>query len=134
MQSVVALMLLVFSPLFAKEADQFRQSTADHGEFEQLKQAFETGPDVTRACLGCHTNAARQIHQSTHWTWEFKNPETGQLLGKRHVVNNFCLAATPNIESCSSCHIGYGWEEEEFDFETEQNVDCLVCHDTKGNY
>jgi len=134
LRAFMVLVLLASSPLVAKEEENFRQSTADHGAFEQLKQNFETGPDVTKACLGCHTNAARQIHQSKHWTWEFKHPETGQMLGKRHVINNFCLAATPNIDSCSSCHIGYGWEDGEFDFASEEHVDCLVCHDTTGTY
>ena len=66
-------------------------STADHRKFEQLKVKFKTGPEVTRVCLECHTNAAKQIHQTKHWNWEYKNPDTGQMLGKRHVVNNFCI-------------------------------------------
>lgn len=109
-------------------------STADHSRFEQLNIRFTSGPEVTRACLECHTEAARQIHQSIHWTWEYDNPQTGQRLGKRHVINNFCLAATPNIASCSLCHIGYGWKDESFDFAAQDKVDCLVCHDTTGSY
>ncbi|MCL6416782.1 tetrathionate reductase family octaheme c-type cytochrome [Aestuariirhabdus sp. Z084] len=109
-------------------------STADHTQFDQLQVKFETGPEVTKACLGCHTLAAKQIHKSTHWTWEYENPNSGQLLGKKHVVNNFCLGATPNIAACSSCHIGYGWEEGKFDFTSEESVDCLVCHETTGLY
>ncbi|MBE9538324.1 MAG: tetrathionate reductase family octaheme c-type cytochrome [Proteobacteria bacterium] len=109
-------------------------STADHGKFEQLKVKFTSGPEVTRACLECHTNAAKQIHKTKHWTWEYKNPLTGQLLGKKHVLNNFCIAAVPNIASCSKCHISYGWKDESFDFSSEEAVDCLVCHDTTGLY
>lgn len=111
-----------------------KTSTADHTKFEELKVKFKTGPEVTRACLQCHTNAAKQIHQTKHWRWEYKNPDTGQLLGKRHVVNNFCISATPNIASCTKCHIGYGWKDDSFDFASEENVDCLVCHDTTGLY
>ena len=111
-----------------------KSSTADHRKFEQLKVKFKTGPEVTKACLKCHVNAARQIHQTKHWRWEYKNPDTGQLLGKRHVVNNFCISAAPNIASCTKCHIGYGWKDDSFDFASEENVDCLVCHDTTDTY
>ncbi len=109
-------------------------STADHGQFEVLNQKFETGPQVTKACLSCHTEAAKQIHKTKHWTWDYENPVTGQRLGKRNVVNNFCISAGPNIAACSSCHVGYGWKDDSFDFAAQENVDCLVCHDTTGTY
>ncbi|MCP4043610.1 MAG: tetrathionate reductase family octaheme c-type cytochrome [Gammaproteobacteria bacterium] len=109
-------------------------STADHTKFKQLNVKFKSGPEVTRACLECHTKAAKQIHQTKHWQWSYTNPVTGQRLGKRYVINNFCIAAMPNIASCSSCHIGYGWKDDTFDFTSEENVDCLVCHDTTGQY
>lgn len=35
---------------------------------------------------------------------------------------------------CTSCHAGYGWKDKTFDFSSEENVDCLVCHDTTGTY
>ncbi|MCD6292619.1 MAG: tetrathionate reductase family octaheme c-type cytochrome [Deltaproteobacteria bacterium] len=35
---------------------------------------------------------------------------------------------------CTSCHAGYGWKEKNYDFTVEENVDCLVCHDTTGSY
>ncbi|MCG7862406.1 MAG: tetrathionate reductase family octaheme c-type cytochrome [Candidatus Thiodiazotropha endolucinida] len=109
-------------------------STADHSKFEQLQTKFKTGPEVTRACLACHTNAAKQIHKSKHWRWEYDNPATGQKLGKKHVLNNFCIAAGPNIAACTACHISYGWKDDSFDFSSEEAVDCLVCHDTTGLY
>ena len=109
-------------------------STADHSQFEALNRTFENWPEVTKACLSCHTEAAKQIHKTTHWTWEYKNPETGQLLGKKNVVNNFCIATSSNIKACASCHIGYGWKDDSFDFSSEENVDCLVCHDTTETY
>jgi octaheme c-type cytochrome (tetrathionate reductase family) len=89
---------------------------------------------VTKACLTCHTEAASQIHKTQHWTWEYKNPDTGQLLGKRHVVNNFCTSVVSNEAACSSCHIGYGMNDNKFDFTAQENVDCLVCHDTTNKY
>lgn len=109
-------------------------STADHSQFKSLDKKFESGPEVTQACLECHTEAAKQIHKTTHWTWEYENPETGQLLGKKNVVNNFCISTSSNIAACSTCHIGYGWKDDTFDFASEKNVDCLVCHDTTQTY
>ncbi len=109
-------------------------TTADHRKFEALDKRFATGPEVTRACLGCHTEAAKQLHATTHWTWAFDNPVTGELLGKKNVLNNFCLATATNWPRCTSCHIGYGWKDDQFDFAREDLVDCLVCHDTTGTY
>jgi octaheme c-type cytochrome (tetrathionate reductase family) len=108
--------------------------TADHTKFDILKQTFATGPDVTKACLTCHTEAADQLHKTTHWTWEYKNPQTGQLVGKKNVINNFCIALETNEARCTSCHIGYGWKDDTFNFASKENVDCLVCHDTTGTY
>ena len=109
-------------------------STADHSKFEELAGPFATGPDVTRACLQCHTEAAKQVHKSIHWTWNLDQPQTGQRLGKRWVVNNYCLSLTANYARCTSCHVGYGWKDASFDFTVEENVDCLACHDTTGTY
>jgi len=109
-------------------------STADHTKFAILQQDFKTAPDVTKACLSCHTQAAQQLMHTTHWTWEYVNPRTGQVLGKRNVINNFCIALSSNWPRCTSCHTGYGWKDNTFDFTNEENVDCLVCHDTTGTY
>jgi len=133
LSALIAVLYLLLAPT-VQAVTELKSSTADHSKFEQLKVKFTTGPEVTRACLECHTNAAKQIHKTKHWTWEYDNPITGQRLGKRHVLNNFCIAAAPNIASCTKCHIGYGWKDDSFDFASEQNVDCLVCHDTTGLY
>lgn len=109
-------------------------TTADHGKFKELDKDFQTGPEVTRACLSCHTEAAKQIHKTKHWTWEYLNPATQQTLGKRHVLNNFCITPQSNFSFCTACHAGYGWKDQNFDFTSEENVDCLVCHDTTGGY
>lgn len=109
-------------------------STADHSKFKELQQPFKAGPDVTKACLSCHTEAAKQVMKTKHWTWEWKNPENGQLLGKKNVINNFCTATTSNHKFCSACHAGYGWEDEKFDFANQNAVDCLVCHEQTGKY
>lgn len=109
-------------------------STADHSQFEALNKDFKTGPEVTAACLSCHNQAAKQLHKTTHWTWAFENELTDQTLGKKNVVNNFCVATATNWPRCTSCHIGYGWKNDKFDFSSEKSVDCLVCHDTTGTY
>ena len=109
-------------------------STADHSKFESLKKPFPDGPAVTRACLECHTEAAKQIHKTSHWTWEVLNPENQQRLGKKNVINNFCTAVPSNYGFCTACHVGYDWRDDSYDFASEANVDCLVCHDTTQTY
>ena len=69
------------------ETNLFSASTADHSKFKAMQQDFQTGPEVTRACLTCHTEAAKQVQQSIHWTWTFEDDE--KKLGKRFVLNNF---------------------------------------------
>jgi len=109
-------------------------TTADHAKFKQLQREFNSGPEVTKVCLACHTEAAGQIHRTKHWKWEYLNPETQQTLGKKTIVNNFCISIASNYASCTSCHVGYGWKDANFDFKSETSVDCLICHDTTGIY
>jgi len=110
------------------------ESTADHAKFEELKGPFSSGPEVTRACLGCHNEAGNQFIKSIHWTWEYEHPETGQKLGKKTLINTFCTNARGNEGICAQCHAGYGWKDDSFDFSNQQNIDCLVCHDRTGSY
>lgn len=109
-------------------------STADHSKFEALRQNFKTGPEVTKACLSCHTEAAKQVQHTKHWTWDYTDPKSGQRLGKKNLINNYCTSTISNEKDCMACHAGYGWKDASFDFSVEQNVDCLVCHDTTGTY
>ena len=110
------------------------QGGIDHSVFEILQQDFETPQDLTKACLSCHIDSADEIMHTTHWTWEYVNEETGQTLGKKTELNNFCIGTASNEPRCTSCHVGYGWKNDEFDFDAQENVDCLVCHDTTGTY
>jgi hypothetical protein len=76
----------------ARQATRGKQLwiTADHTKFEVLKQAFTAGPEVTRACLGCHSEAALQFHKTIHWTWKDPNSRDNDRLGKGGLsVNNF---------------------------------------------
>ncbi|SIO16930.1 octaheme c-type cytochrome, tetrathionate reductase family [Rhodovulum sp. ES.010] len=116
-------------------APQISESTTDHSKLEELQKDFASGPEVTEACLSCHTEAATQVKHSIHWKWEFESPTTGQTLGKRHVVNSFCGTVASNEPRCTSCHVGYGWEDMSAPPPDETvQVDCLVCHDTSGEY
>lgn len=109
--------------------------TADHSKFKILQQDFKSGEEVTKACLTCHTEATKQVMGSIHWTWHFKNPKTGQELGKSEVINSFCGNVASNEPRCTSCHAGYGWEKmADGPPRSETAVDCLVCHAEPGRY
>ena len=108
-------------------------TTADHTQFKALQQDFKSGPAVTRACLSCHNKAGKQIQDNIHWTWSYHNKKTGQLLGKEHLINNFCSNARGNEGMCAQCHISYGAKNFKLPKKQSQ-IDCLVCHDTTGSY
>jgi len=64
--------------------------TADHSKHEILKQDFKSGPEVTQACLSCHSEAASQFHKTIHWTWMDPSTEKDVKLGKGGLsINNF---------------------------------------------
>lgn len=123
------------TPAQTSQGKNAADSTADHSKFKALQGPFKDAPAVTEACLGCHTEAARQVMGTLHWTWSFTHPATGQQLGKRYVVNAFCGTVASNEPRCTSCHTGYGWVDMSRPPPTEETkVDCLVCHDTTGTY
>ncbi|HEY5291827.1 MAG TPA: cytochrome C, partial [Burkholderiales bacterium] len=128
MAAILASMLLTPAAQAASDPDSAKllKSTSDHTKFKALQQEFNSGPEVTKACLSCHTEASKQLHKTQHWKWEYRNAE-GQLLGKKNVINNFCTSVASNEASCNTCHIGYGWKDDKFDFTSEVNVDCLIC-------
>ncbi|PLX36074.1 MAG: cytochrome C [Hyphomicrobiales bacterium] len=109
-------------------------STADHARFKELQGPFADGPSVTAACLSCHNKAGDQFLHSIHWKWEYKHPKTGQVLGKKTLVNNFCTNARGNEGMCSQCHAAYNHTSYEFDYKNTANIDCVVCHDRTGTY
>ncbi len=100
---------------------------------------FESGREVTQACLECHEDAAKEVAQTVHWTWEsdpvmLDGRDEPVTIGKKNSINNFCIGIQGNWEGCTRCHAGYGWEDADFDFSDEENVDCLVCHEQTGTY
>ena len=99
---------------------------------------FEKPQDVTLACLACHPKADH-VMKTSHWLWlgeEVQIPgRTGTVrIGKKNLLNNFCIATRGNEKGCMKCHAGYGWVDDTFDFSKRENVDCLVCHERTGNY
>jgi hypothetical protein len=63
--------------------------TADHAKFKQLQQPFTSGPEVTEACLKCHTEAALQFHKTIHWTWKDPSDDSGKTGKAGITLNNF---------------------------------------------
>ena len=107
----------------------------DHSSL--VKGPFKSGPEVTKACLQCHEQQAKEFMQTQHWTWSVNQevPGRGKVdLGKKNAINNYCIALPSNNPRCTSCHAGYGWKDASFDFSKAENVDCLICHDTTGSY
>ena len=129
---LVVLALLGLSPgLLAAASDS---GVEDH---RQIEGPFFDGPEVTEVCLECHEEAAHDFMRNSHWTWSTPQQVAGHGLidtGKRHAVNNFCYGIASNLSKCTECHAGYGWKNNAFDFSDPVNIDCLVCHDTTGEY
>ncbi len=140
---VTALIIVVPIALFASASTSAATTTdpwlnveptpvhTDHADL--MVGPYETGSDVTVACAECHEAAASEIMQTSHWTWESEpvllpGREETVTVGKKNQLNNFCIGIQGNWTGCTRCHAGYGWDDAEFDFTQEQNVDCLVCH------
>ncbi len=124
----------VDNPVTALDEDEQRKSTADHSRFEALQGPFRDGTEVTKACLSCHNKAGDQFIRNTHWTWSYTHPVTGQKLGKSVLINNFCTNARGNEGMCAQCHAGYNRTGPDYDLTQQENIDCLVCHESTGTY
>lgn len=110
-------------------------NTTDHSRHKILQKDFKSGPEVTEACLACHTEASVQFHETIHWTWLDPRTTSEERMGKAgYTMNNFCISLLSNEPRCTSCHAGYGWKDNSFDFKDQSRVDCLVCHETTGTY
>lgn len=92
-----------------------RESTVNHSLFKELNQDFASGNEVTKVCLTCHNKRHTEILKSSHWKWERKEEIEGKgivALGKKNVLNNFCIGISGSEESCTRCHIGFGCPDE----------------------
>jgi len=112
-------------------------SSVDHSKLAVLQKAFASPQEVTEACLTCHTETHKEIMNSAHWNWERVSYIEGRgvaSVGKKNVLNNFCIGASSNEQACAKCHIGFGMSNDHFDFNNARNVDCMVCHDNSKEY
>lgn len=113
------------------------QKPVDHSKLPELQRDFATPQEVTEACIGCHTERHKEVMESNHWTWTREEYIEGRgivKVGKKNLINNFCIGLEGNEGACTSCHAGYGWSDDTFDFKDSTNVDCMVCHDNSGTY
>ncbi len=128
----------VRAPL-AELKSQFKKEkpSVDHSKFSQLRKKFSKPQDVTAACIDCHNERHTEVMKSSHWNWEREEYIEGRgirYIGKKNILNNFCIGINTNEQSCNKCHIGYGWGDKNFDFTNANNVDCLACHDNSDTY
>ncbi|RKX18423.1 MAG: cytochrome C [Candidatus Zixiibacteriota bacterium] len=140
---IVFLMVFTFQDTeeFVKSTNEIKlekqDMPADHQKFEVLQQEFTSPQQVTEACLSCHNTRGEEIMKTVHWRWLQKDTlmHRGIMdLGKKNVLNNFCIGIESNEALCQTCHIGYGWKDKSFDFNDSKNIDCLICHDNSGEY
>ncbi|HVN49644.1 MAG TPA: tetrathionate reductase family octaheme c-type cytochrome, partial [Bacteroidota bacterium] len=111
--------------------------SVDHSQFAQLKKHFTKPQEVTAACISCHNERHVEVMKSSHWNWERQEYVEGKgirTIGKKNILNNFCIGISGSEQSCTKCHIGYGWGDKNFDFKNPLNVDCLACHDNSNLY
>ncbi|QIZ77929.1 tetrathionate reductase family octaheme c-type cytochrome [Ferrimonas lipolytica] len=104
---------------------------------DMIHGPFTSGSQVTETCLACHEEQAHDVMKTVHWNWSKEQLIDGKLVehGKKTAINNYCIAiGGGNQQSCTRCHSGYGWKDNQFDFKDATNIDCLVCHDTTGSY
>lgn len=124
----------------AKLKEQFvkkEKPSADHSKFSQLQKRFSRPQEVTAECIECHTERHTEVMKSSHWNWEREEYIEGRgirYIGKKNILNNFCIGISSNEQSCNKCHIGYGWGDKTFNFNNPNNVDCLACHDNSDTY
>lgn len=156
MRKTIGLVLLFILPLVVgymlvkkdtpeqPKLDQLKEKYAkehtvpvDHSKFPQLQVAFARPQDVTKACITCHNKRHEEVMKTSHWRWlseEYMEGKGIVSIGKRNILNNHCIAIGGSEGSCNRCHIGYGYDSKDFDFDNAENIDCLACHDNSGLY
>ena len=124
---------LLAALLVLPAAAQQQQPVGDHQD--SYTQDSLAAYINSSTCMECHSNRHRtDLMATSHWTWNHVDSASGQVLGKKNVINNFCVAVPSNEARCTSCHIGVGWTDMSVEFNNPDDIDCLVCHDTTGTY
>jgi len=144
---MLVLLLISAYACSSSKADEphntFKKKTRVHTDHSNyFNKPIAKAQDVTARCLECHEQAATDFMKTAHWNWlgdEVTIPESTKhkepmRMGKKNLINNFCIGIDGNWPSCTKCHAGYGWSDETFDFKKQENVDCLVCHERTGEY
>ncbi len=140
---IVALPIILFTrPEVSRAASPWdyvpsKSAHVDHTSL--IKGPFTTGQDVTKTCLTCHEDAAHDVQMTAHFKWEgepvqLPGHDQPVAIGKKNLLNNFCIGVQSNWTGCTKCHAGYGWSDASYDFTAQENVDCLVCHDQSRTY
>ncbi len=96
---------------YTKKADRNTKPSVDHTKFDILNEPFADAHAVTAACLSCHNNRHEEIMETSHWRWqrnELLNGRKKAALGKKNILNNFCIGVSGSEATCTRCHIGYG--------------------------
>jgi len=113
------------------------KASVNHSLFAELKKSFTRPQDVTAACISCHNGRHIEVMKTSHWQWERLEYIEGKgirSIGKKNILNNFCIGISTNELSCNKCHIGYGYANASFNFNDSLNIDCLSCHDNSDTY
>ncbi len=126
--------LLLFTLFNPNVSPAYADGTADHSKFDRLNQDFDDPAQANAVCTECHTEAAAQLHDSIHWRWVFSSPGQPDS-GKLNSINAYHGSIASNVQYCDNCHIGFGMAENApTKGVSAEQVDCLMCHDTTGQY
>jgi octaheme c-type cytochrome (tetrathionate reductase family) len=113
------------------------QPSVDHTKLSELQKDFKSPHEVTAACISCHNKRDHEVMQTSHWNWVRESYVEGRgiiKVGKKNLINNFCIGIAGSEGLCNTCHAGYGWVDSTFDFSEPTNIDCLACHSNTGTY
>jgi len=105
-------------------------------QHQNIQGLFRTSRDVTVKCLECHQQQAQEVLHSSHWTWIREREINGNRVqfGKKDSLAGFTIDVSSNPGRCMICHVSNSLPENGFANPTSDMVDCLVCHDTTGQY
>ncbi len=103
----------------------------DHASF--FPDPIASGQEATKQCLACHPDSSKEVMATAHFQWlgdTMQNPRTGQEIkvGKKNLINNFCIGIDGNWPSCTRCHAGYGWSDDKYDFDEQSGIFTGAAH------
>lgn len=148
---IISILLIIsFSVLFANAAEtpqategngklteetDLPESENEHSDFKELQQEFESGSEVTKACLSCHQDIGNAMLKTHMWKWECPSYRKYKHGKSGFTLNNTGISPVSNEFSCYFCHISYRWEDSGLSLKSANNIDCLICHEqTNGKY